>query len=759
MLLRKLWRTIGLYKAQFISMLILITLGIGVFVGSNMEWYSIENNTNAFFEETGFADYRIVSETGFSSDDLESISKITGVEKAGRFLSVDVEVKEQSGDSLSLTVTENPDVSGFLVNSGEAYDEDSTDGIWLSEKYANANGIAVGDDLTFSYGSFTIEGEVTGLIQSGEYLICLGDDTQIMPDYAVYGYAYISPTMYENAVGMEYYTQIHVISSLTKTKFVSAADSALGTTQVILTRDETASYSGASGEAEEGKTMGAILPVLFLLIAVLTMVTTMHRIAAKEKTQIGTLKALGFRNKRILIHYTSYAFVIGVVGTVLGIGLGYLIGYVIMNPNGMMGTYFDMPYWKLRLPWFCVVIMIAVVVLLTLIGYASVKAMLQGSAADALRPYAPKEMKHMAIEESRWFHNRSFGTRWNLRDILRHKSRTAMSLIGVVGCMTIMVAAFGMKDSMDAFLANDYDNAANYAACISLAEDATETERDALISEYNGDWSSTVSVQAEGEAVALEVYNLENGLVKFPSNKKGYQEIGDNGAYICRRLAKEFDVKEGDTLTVSPYGTDDSYTLTIAGVIRSVSECVVISEEYAKTLDLPYLADTVYTATAKEDIAASDAIQSVQSKETLLSSFESFMWIMNLMVAIFVLAAMVMGLVVLYNLGTLSYTERYREMATLKVVGFRDKQIGRLLVSQNLWVSVLGIVLGLPAGAGVLYWLMAALAPEYEVQVHIDVLTYLFSVLLTLAVSLSVSLMVSRKNKHINMVEALKSNE
>ena len=116
---------------------------------------------------------------------------------------------------------------------------------------------------------------------------------------------------------------------------------------LILSKDENISYSGASGEAEEGKTMSTVLPVMFLLIAVLTMVTTMHRLAAKEKTQIGTLKALGFKNRRILAHYTSYALMIGLIGSALGIALGFGVAYFIMNPSGSMGTYLDMPSWKL----------------------------------------------------------------------------------------------------------------------------------------------------------------------------------------------------------------------------------------------------------------------------------------------------------------------------------------------------------------------------------------------------------------------------
>ena len=158
-------------------------------------------------------------------------------------------------------------------------------------------------------------------------------------------------------------------------------------------------------------------------------------------------------------------------------------------------------------------------------------------------------------------------------------------------------------------------------------------------------------------------------------------------------------------------------------------------------------------------IKADGAIKSVQSKQAIIDSFDSFMEMMNLMIFILILAAVVLGIVVLYNLGVMSYTERYTEMATLKVTGFRDKKIGRLLIGQNLWISVIGIIIGIPAGVGTLSYLMTALASEYELKVVVGPVTYIVSILLTFGVSMAVSLMVARKNRHIDMVEALKGAE
>lgn len=759
MLFRKLWRTMGLYKAQFISMILMVALGVGIFVGFNMEWYSIDKNTSAFFEETHFADYRIVSQQGFSKEDVDKIKDLDEAKTASRFISVQADVKGEKGKSLALTAVEDEGISDFKLMKGEKYDPDSSDGIWLSDKYAAANDVKIGDEMTLSYRNLEISGEVKGLIKSSEYLICVRDETQLMPDMETYGYAYISPAMYEDAVGMAFYPQINVISDSGRKAFTEAVDDALGRTALILTKDENGSYSGAAGESEEGKTMGSILPVLFLLIAILTMVTTMHRLAAQEKTQIGTLKALGFKDRRILRHYTSYAFMVAVAGSAAGIALGYFVAWFIMNPDGSMGTYLDMPEWKLCMPWFCSVIIIALIVLMTLIGYLSVKKMLQGTAADALRPYAPKKMKKLLIEKTSIWEKCGFGTRWNLRDVMRHKTRTLMSMTGIVGCTLLMVGSLGMRDTMEGFLELYYNGASNYSSCIHVAEDAADAQRQELLDRYDGDYSGSVSVQIEDKAVALDIYSVENDRVRFPDIENGYEKIGDSGAYVCKRIADEYGLEKGSRITVSPYGSDDEYELRIAGVIRSVSENIVISPEYADELGIGYSIDSIYTGKEKKDVDKDSSISGVQSKQSIMDSFDTFMEIMNMMLAVLIVAAVILGIVVLYNLGVMSYTERYREMATLKVVGFKGRKIGRLLISQNMWVTVTGIIIGIPAGRAVLKYLLDAMAPEYEMRLMTGAGTYLFSTLMTLAVSLFVSLMIARKNRKIDMVEALKGAE
>ena len=785
MLRRKLWRTAKVYKVQFISMILLIALGISVFVGFNAEWVTIGEDTASFFRECGFADYRIIDEDGISSADVDKVRDIEGVTGVSRFLSVNADVQD-TDDQLALTVTESAHTSGFVLTEGEEYDRWDPEGFWLMDKYAELNGIKPGDKLTVTFEDMEFTGTVRGLIESAEYLICVRDESQVMPDFNTYGYVYASPTMLRKVIEQqireeepdidddvmsiavkeacdEVFCQLNVNSSMDKQEIQKAVDDALGRSLMILTKDENVSYAESRGEMNEGKTMGAVLPVLFLAIAILTMITTMNRITISEKTQIGTLKALGFRDRKIIRHYTSYAVIISVIGSVLGIVLGYVLCRMVMSQDGMMGTYFVMPDWTIHIPLWIWAIVLVIIALTIFIGYLSVRDLLRGTAAETLRPYTPRHIHRLLLEGTALWNRMRFGTKWNLRDIFRHKSRSAMSFIGTFGCMLMLVASFGMNQTMDNFLDTFYDGTAVYASKVFMSSDAENSDAIKLAEDLDGDYSASVSAKVGDKTLSVDVYNITHGMYRFIDEDSNIIPLPEEGALICKRLARDFDVKAGDTVTIEPYGTDESYDILVRGINGSLTESISMNENYAEKIGLTgseaYKINSVYTMTEKAQIGTGSNITSVQSKQDIIDSFDAFMEIFYFFIIVLIVASVLLCLIVLYNLGIMSYMERYREMATLKVLGFRNKAIGRLLISQNLWIAVAGTLLGIPAGIWALNYLMNMLAGEYEMETMVGPVSILPATALNLGVAMIVGWMISRKNRKINMVEALKGTE
>lgn len=777
MLFKKLIRTAWMYKAQFISMILMVAIGIGILVGFNAEWKTIEVNTNKFFTETGLADYTIYNMDSskmynFSLSDINQINGIDEVDSATRYLSLNVNVDkffEKDKESLlNINVIEKyGEPTSLYFVEGDEY-SDNSKGIFLSDQYAAKHRLKLHDKISFSITVYNHifnfnDIEIVGLVKQSEFLICVDGKDQLMPDYSVYGFAFITPALLKEVAGIEYYNQIKIKSSASQSILAEKINNIFNDTKILITtKNESVSYAQSRGEMDEGKTMGSFLPILFILIAVLTMVTTMHRITNNERTQIGILQALGFKNRKILFHYLSYGLFIGALSGVIGIALGFVVCYMIMNPNGTMGTYFDMPYWRMSLPWFTFPLIILIIAFLVLVTFLSVNKTLTTQAAETLKGTTNKKVRNIAIEKTKIWNKLSFTNKWNIRDVFRNKSRSLMTIAGIVGCMVLLVAGLGMKDSMTDFLNILDEKICNYETAITIVDNTPERDVENYISNTlkKADYVSTKAVlfNSDKNIRNLEIYNNLNGFIQLIDENNNILKMRNDGAYVCLNLESS-GYRIGDLVKVYEYGSNSYVEVKIIGIVRSVlSEGMYMTTEYAKSIGLNYAISTVYTDVLKKDIDNNNPIiSSVKSQNELMDTYDTFMEIMNNMIYILEIAAVSLAAIVLYNLGIMSYMERYHELSTLKVLGFKDKQISRILVSQNAVLTIIAMIIGFPLGIISLKVMLATLASEYEIKLFLGILTYSVSIILTLSVSILVSLVVANKNKKINMVESLKN--
>ena len=751
MLKRKIIRTLLNYKAQMISMLLMIILGVGIFLGCNIEWYSIKTNRTNYYEDTGYPEYRIYKDS-FSLDELQYVKDFSDVKYATRALTTLGSLNNNT--YLMLNVLEDCQNIKPLYIDGEVYSNEA-EGIYLSDLYAKENNIKPNDYLDIEAEGFKIHEPVKGLIKSSEYLICLKDSSQLLPNYKEYAYCYLSPKMITKYLGQAFYNTIYASSKLSTSDFEAEALNALGASITVLSYQDETGYSGSNGEIEEGKTMALLIPTAFILIAVLTMVTTMARISTNERIQMGVLKSLGFKRKKIARHYSLYGLIIGIIGTLIGCVLAYGIAYYIINPKGPMSTYLDFPSWHLYMPWYGVLIVILLPITLGIISYLIVNSELKGTACETLKPKREKAVKASYIEKTKFFSKASFQTKWNIRDMLRHKARTIMSIIGVLFSTVLIFACMGMRDTVIDFKNTLYNENYNFENKLTLNSQISNTKALDLASKYEADYEANVAIKFNNKTVVLSIINNSRNLLGIVDEKENRLELKDGGVYVCRRI-KDDGYKINKEIYFNLYGSKDIIRSNVICVCLSMTEGIYMTENTANELGISYKIQTLYT---NLNAMVDSNVSSITTKTELLSAFNTMMEMMDSMIWILILASAILAVVVLYNLASLGYIEKIREMSTLKVIGFTNKKIAKILVVGTIWITVMGLIIGLPLGAYLLDILLRALAGEYEMNMAFGYLSYIVGIVVPFLVSLVTIYLISKKTKKLDMVSALKERE
>ena len=799
MLNRKLFRDICLNKSQFVTIFLMVFLGVFAYAGIHSYMDGMKKSGEDYYINNNLQDIWLAGEN-FSNDDLENIKSLDNINDAERKLTINTTLDEKDEITIEANFIETNNISKFYILEGEDFDINK-DGVWLDSYFAKCNNIQVGDEITFKYQKYKITEKVKGLINSPDHVYAVKDETEIFPDHNKFGYLYLSinefPKDYiyngirdnilkenqmidvsslsnEDLKKMipdfnikDYYVFNNVIVDIkdeakldeTKADIENNIESAIAVTD----RNSSSSFVSYNSEIEEGNTYSGVFTFLFLFIAILSVVTTMNRFVTRQRTQIGTLKALGFKNRKIKLHYISYGFFISLFASVLGLILGnFILGKYFIN---MEMSYFEVPVYNTEILPVVYILAIAVVLIVTLVTYLSCRTVLKEPAAESLRVQIPKVKKlKFDLTTKSIFKNTSLSTRWNLRDIARSKGRTIMAIVGIVGCTMLLVCAFGMLDTMNGYLDWQFNKLNNFDYKLTLENDYTDEQFDSLISKYGNETSESLGVEIKigdtKEAKSLTVNDAKDYL-KYTNHNKEYMDLSDDGVYITEKLASKLDLDIGDEIVWHIFGDEDWYTSKIIGLNRDPqNQQLNMTRKYFESLGLSYKADSLYT---NEDLSKTQEIEGVnviQSIDSLQKGMESMLGTMKTVVVMLIVISAVLGIVIIYNLGILSFNEKQYQFATLKVLGFKSKQIKKIFIKQNIWITIIAIVLGLPLGYLMTsYVFYSALGDNYDFSATINILSYMYALVGTFLVSLVVNSRLVKKVETIDMVTSLKGNE
>lgn len=759
---KKILREIKLNKMQFFNIFIMVFLGVFVFAGVHAYMDGMKISGDKYYESNNLQDIWLSGEN-FTDEDLKNVKEISNVKNAERILNIRTELENYKDVSLDTNFIETNEISKMYIVDGEEFSKDKK-GVWLDSYLAKNLDLKVGDEITFKYKDYEMKEKILGLVTVPDHIYSVKDESTIFPTHKDFGFIYLSVNEFPIQDYMIYNQIIVDIDDTdkideTKRNIENNIKSAIAVTD----RNASSSYQSYNSEIEEGETYSKVFTFLFLFIAILSVVTTMNRFVKKQRTQIGTLKALGFKNRKIIKHYVSYGFYVSLLASILGLILGkYVLGAFFLN---MEAQYFEIPVYNTILISSVYILALIVVVLITIVTYLSCRGILKESAVDALRTEIPKvKNTKFDLTTKGIFKKSSISTRWNLRDIGRNKSRSIMAVVGIIGCTMLLVCAFGMLDTMNSYLDWEFNKISNFEYKLSLSNNYTNEQLEKLTDKYGNSTSETLGIEIKNgdkkEANTLVVNDAKDYL-KYTNHNREYMDLKDDGIYITEKLSKKYNLNIGDTISWHIFGDNTWYTCKIVGLNRDPqNQNLNMTRKYYETLGLTYRADSLYTNENLSETKSLDGVDIIQSKANLQEGMESMLDTMKTMITILIVVSAILGFVIIYNLGILSFTEKQYQFATLKVLGFKNQQIKKIFIKQNLWLSIIGIVLGLPLGFIMVdYIFKSALGENYDFSASIKPLSYLLASGGSLIVAIFVNKVLSRKVKTIDMVTSLKGNE
>ncbi|HDM9344139.1 TPA: FtsX-like permease family protein [Listeria monocytogenes] len=554
----------------------------------------------------------------------------------------------------------------------------------------------------------------------------------------------------------------------------------------VLDRNDNPGYSEYKENADRLTSLSTAFPIFFFLIAALVCLTTMTRMVEEQRTQIGTLKAFGYSNGSIILKYLVYGSIASVIGSVLGI----LIGFQFF-PNIIFNAYksmYEMPSVDIGFYWsYSLLALFVALFCTTFTAYVACRAELRANAATLMRPKAPKIGKRIFLERISFIWKRmNFTSKVTARNLFRYKQRMLMTVLGVAGCTALILTGFGLRNSISDIAKMQYGQIMKYDAAIyqdMSAPPAAKETFDEIMNDSNiksklamsqtniETVKSGQSAQTTSIIVPKNLNELPNYIVLRDRASHTTEKLTDDGAIITEKLAKLFDVKPGDTITVKN-AENDKFQIKVSAITENYAMHYiymtkayyqqVFKEKPSYNLDLLMLKDTSEKVESDfaEKLTDSKAILNVTFSNNVSSLLNETLDSLNIVIVVLITSAALLAFVVLYNLTNINVSERIRELSTIKVLGFYPKEVTMYVYRENIILTLMGIAAGFILGFFLHRFIITtAEVDQMMFSPAISWTSYLFSGILTLVFATVVMVVMHIKLKRIDMIEALKSVE
>lgn len=764
---------------RFISILVIVLLGVGFFAGIRAVAPDMKNTLDNYYEKTNMYDILITSNYGIREEVEKKLEEKYNVETGYSFDAITTKKEDYATKIISYNKEDKINTPKLIKGKmPEKVDEVVVDNDFRSE-------IKIGDKITIDSNLINNKTvTVTGYVESPLYISTERDSTNLLSGTIDY-YLYMNETNIISPVKTTAYINLAAEESRFSKKYEDTVKKAkkdirkilqeekvTGEEWYVLDIDSNAGFYQYEQDTERIDNVAKVFPLVFFIVAVLICLTTMTRMVEEERSQIGTLKSLGYKDSAIMFKYILYATLATIIGSIIGVVIGYRL-----LPELCFEMYKNMyRLGDIKLSYYASLTFQGMIIALLCTLGATIytcRKTLKESPANLLRPVAPAAGKRVLLERIPiiWNHL-SFSHKVTVRNVFRYKKRFLMTIIGIAGCTGLILAGFGLKDCIVKMVPHQYEEIFSYQAKIALNEEKTNETINKI--KENKKIKDILEVQEEAvtidnkdtnQSVTLVIPKEDpDGFIKLQDRKTNKHYNLNNGIIITEKLANLLEVEENDVLKFT--GTD-KYEKKIAHITENylfhyiyLPKSEYQEDEYntvlVKTKNMTEKEEKEFASKLKEIPGVSSITFTSSTRHIFDDTMDNFAYVS----LILIVSAGALAFVVLYNLSSVNISERRRELATIKVLGFYDKEVYQYINRENTILTLIGILLGL--GIGNILTMYIIKTCEIDMLMFdptIALASYIYAILITAAFAILVNVILYFSLKKIDMIESLKSVE
>ena len=803
------------YK-RFLSLICMAFLGVGFYAGIQSSSPDMLKTLDNFYDENNVYDISVISNVGLTEDDLLKLSKIKNVELAINIQEKDTYLEIEENNYVVKLIEYNSQMNNVYIKEGRLpknNNEVSVDNALLEN-----NNLKLGDYITIDGKKYSIVGNVISPL----YFSAERPNSNLgsgKVDYYIY--------VYNGSLDLEAYSNIYITVKGAK-KYLTNSDSykklinnvkkdidlikdkqqdirydelysdIIETSEMydisideskfikpkwyIYDRLDNTSYKELINASDNLKKIGNIFPIIFFAISVLVSLISMMRMIEEDRVENGTLKSLGYNSFHITLKYVIYSLLATTIGSSVGAIFGsYMIPSVIWN---IYKKIFFIPKFIYLLKsdynalglWICILCICGTSVIVCIKNLREVPA-------NLMRPKAPKSGKKILLERINFIWKKlKFSDKITIRNIFRYKSRVITTILGIAGCTALILAGFGLKDSIKDVTDFQFNNIIKYDKMLMTNDSINQIDiekellNDDKVENYTNVNTQNIKVlfnDEEQEVTMITPDDFNNisksiSLIDLKTNNI-IDNISDNSCIISEKTAKLLDIDVGDKISLLD-NDNNKYDIKVSYIIKNyINQYLYINKNTYNSLFKDYKINSVLISLKDEDKNSKDFDKkyisngyalTIVDNDDIKSSMNDMLSSIDSIVAILIIAAASLAFVVLYNLSNINISERKREIATLKVLGFYPSEVDKYINRETVLLTILGIGIGLLFGSYLSHFIISTCEPDYIMfDRHVYTLSYFYSLFITVIFTIIVTIVTHFNLKKINMVTSLKNVE